>query len=150
MTDNNIESKLGYSPKGSITPNPSLKIVMYVFAVLLLIAGIIVYFTVMPEILIIISFVFFAILSWFCGFAFSRSAWYWNEEKFSITQLSGNMKDYNFSDIEKIYSVTEGPAVTVMIRMKNGKENGISLNANGTKELIEQIQAFQEKNASLQ
>ncbi len=147
MNDNNIESKLGYTPKGSIKPNPSLKIVMYVFAVLLLIAGIIVYFTVMSEILIIISFVFFALLSWLCGFAFSRSAWYWNEEKFSITQFSGKMKSYNFSDVERVYSVTEGPAVTVMIRMKDGKEHGISLYANGTKELLEQIQAAQEQGA---
>lgn len=139
MNDNNMESKLGYSPLGSIKPAPSLKIAMYVIAALLLISGVIAYFAIVPEILVIVIFVLFALISWLCGLAFSRSAWYWNDKQLSITQLSGEIQSYDFYDIEKIYTVSEYPANIVIFLMKNGEEPGISLGADGAKELLEQI-----------
>ncbi len=145
ITDNRID----YEPKGCIKSNPTVSKGLYIFAGILIIAGVIVNFAVMSDILIILVFVFLAALSAFAGLASAKHAWYWDDEKFSILQLGAKPATYKFNEIDQIYSVTEGPAVTIMIRMKNGKQYGLSPNDNGTKEFLEHIKAVQESNQSV-
>ncbi len=148
MENKITDSRIDYEPKGCIKSNPAVSKGLYIFAAILIIAGIIVNFTVMSDILIILVFVVLAALSAFAGFASAKHVWYWNDEKFSVLQLGAKPATYNFSEIDQIYSVTEGPAVTIMLRMKNGKQYGLSPNSNGTKEFLEHLKAIQENTQS--
>ncbi len=149
MTENKgiTDSRIGYEAKGSITSSPAVAVTAYVFAGVLIIAGIIVYFAVIPEPLVIAAFVFLAALSVLMGLAAAKHAWYWDDEKFSVLQLFSKPKTYKFSEIASVYTVTEGPAVTLILRMQDGKEFGISLRAKGTREFVEQLDSIQRKNA---
>ena len=146
MENKITDSRIDYEPTGCIKSNPAVAKGLYIFAAILIIAGIIVNFTVMSDILIILVFVFLAALSAFSGLASAKHMWYWNDEKFSVLQLFAKPATYEFNEIDQIYSVTEGPAVTIMLRMKNGKQYGLSPNNNGTREFLEHLKAIQEKN----
>lgn len=139
------DSRIDYEAKGCIKSGPATEIVMYVFAGLLIIAGIIVYFAVMQEIAVLAVFVFLAALAAFMGISAKKHAWFWDDEKFTICQLFSKPKTYSFNDIENVFTVTEGPAVTLMLRLKNGKQIGISMNENGTREFVEQLGAVMQQ-----
>lgn len=142
------DSRIDYEAKGCIKSSPAMAMGMYIFAGLLIIAGIIVYFAVMPELFIILIFVFLAALSVLMGISSAKHAWYWDDEKFTVLQFLSKPATYKFSDIDQVYTVTEGPAVTLIIRLKNRKEYGISMSANGTRELLEQLRKVQEQSNS--
>ncbi len=142
MTDNN---KLSYEPLGCIRSGKEMSIALYVFAGILVIAGIIVNFAVLSSIAVIAVFVFFALLSAFAGVSSAKSAWYWGEEKFTIIRFPSKPLTFDYNEIEQIYSVTEGPAVTVMFRMKNGKQYGLSGRQKGVKEFLTHIDTKQKQ-----
>lgn len=139
------DSRIDYEPKGCIKSSPAISIGLYIFAGVLIIAGIIVYFAVMPELIVFAVFVFLAVLSVMMGIASAKHAWYWNDEKFTVLQFLAKPATYSFGDIDTVFTVTEGPAVTLMLRMKNGKQFGISMQANGTQAFLEHLRAIQEK-----
>ena len=139
------DSRIDYEPKGSISSGAAVPIVLYIVAAALLIAGIIVYFAVIPEIAVLGVFVILAVFSAFAGFAASKNIWYWGEEKVTIIRLFSKPVTFTYSDIENVYTVTEGPAVTLMLRLKNGKQYGVSMNENGTKEFVDQLKAVQDQ-----
>lgn len=144
MNDNN-SINLDYEPLGSLRSGKEISIVLYVFAGILVIAGIIVNFTVLSSIAIILVFIFFAALSVFAGISSAKSAWYWGEEKFTIIRFPSKPLTFSYDEIDKIYFVKEGPAVTVMFRMKNGKEYGTSGRQKGMQEFLEHLDSKQTK-----
>ena len=139
------DSRIDYEPKGCISAGAAAPIVLYVVAAAFLIVGIIFYFAVMPEIAVFGVFVLFAVLSGLCGLAVAKRIWYWGEEKVTVMMLFSKPVTFSYSDIENIYTVTEGPAVTLMLRLRNGKQYGISMNANGTKEFVEHLNAIHDQ-----
>lgn len=144
MTDNN-NINLDYEPLGCIRSGKEISIAFYVFAGILVIAGIIVNFAVMSSIAVFAVFVFFAALSAFAGVSGAKSAWYWGEEKFTIIRFPSKPITFGYDEIVQIYSVTEGPAVTVMFRMKNGKQYGLSGRLKGVKEFLEHLDSKQKQ-----
>lgn len=147
MTDNN-SSKLDYEPLGCICSGKGVTIGLYIFAGVLVIAGIIVNFAVMSSAAVFAVFILLAALSAFSGVAAAKNVWYWGEEKFTIMRFLSKPVTFGYDDIERIYSVTEGPAVTVILRMKNGKEYGLTPSQNGTKEFLEHLASKQDKENS--
>lgn len=146
MNDNNVD--LDYEPLGCIRSGKEISIVLYVFAGILVIAGIIYNFAVMSSIVLIGSFIFFAALSAFAGVSSAKSAWYWGEEKFTVVRFPSKPLTFGYNEIVQIYSVTEGPAVTVMFRMKNGKQYGLSGRQKGVKEFLEYLDAKQKQEST--
>lgn len=146
MNDNNVD--LDYEPLGCMRSGKEISIVLYVFAGILVIAGIIYNFAVMSSIAILLSFIFFAALSAFAGVSSTKSAWYWGEEKFTIIRFPSKPITFGYNEIVQIYSVTEGPAVTVMFRMKNGKQYGLSGRMKGVKEFLEHIDSKQKQEST--
>lgn len=144
MTDNN-NINLDYEPLGCIRSGKEISIALYVFAGILVIAGIIYYFAIMSSIVLMASFIFFAALSAFAGVSSAKSAWYWGEEKFTIIRFPSKPITFGYDEIVQIYSVTEGPAVTVMFRMKNGKQYGLSGRLKGVKEFLEHLDSKQKQ-----
>ncbi|MGN1304590.1 MAG: hypothetical protein ACI4YB_06095 [Oscillospiraceae bacterium] len=147
MTDNN-SSKLDYEPLGCICSGKGVTIGLYIFAGVLVIAGIIVNFAVMSSIAVFAVFIFLAVLSAFCGVAAAKNIWYWGEEKFTIMHFLSKPVTFSYDDIERIYSVTEGPAVTILFRMNNGKEYGLTPSQIGTKEFLEYLDSKQDKEST--
>lgn len=139
------DSRIDYEAKGSIKSSPAAAIGLYIFAGVLIIAGIIVYFAVISEVLIIPVFVFLAALSALMGLASAKHMWYWGEEKFTVMQLFAKPATFSYSETDQVYTVTEGPAVTLMLRLNNGKQYGVSMRADGTQEFFEHLKAIQHK-----
>lgn len=137
------DSRIDYVAKGCIKSSPATPIGMYIFAGVLIIAGIIVYFAVMPEILVFLVFVFLAALSVLMGLSAAKHAWFWGEDRFTIIQLFSKPATYSYGEIDQVYTVTEGPAVTLILRMMNGKELGISLHAAGAQEFLDYLRSIQ-------
>lgn len=147
MIDNN-DINLDYEPLGSIRSGKEMSIALYIFAGILVIAGIIVNFAVLSSIAVIGVFILFAALSAFAGVSSAKSAWYWGEEKFTIVRFPSKPVTFGYNEIEQIYSVTEGPAVTVMFRMKNGKQYGTSGRQKGMKEFLEYLDSKQKQEST--
>lgn len=137
------DSRIDYVAKGCIKSSPATPIGMYIFAGVLIIAGIIVYFAVMPEILVFLVFVFLAALSVLMGLSAAKHAWFWGEDRFTIIQLFSKPATYSYGEIDQVYTVTEGPAVTLILRMMNGKELGISLHAASAQEFLDYLRSIQ-------
>lgn len=134
MSDN---SKLDYEPLGCICAPKGSSAVIYIFAALLIVAGIIVYFAVMPSLAVFAIFAFFAFLSVWAGVATEKSVWYWGEEKFTISRFLEKPHIFYYHEIAQAFAVNECGIVTVVIRMKNGKEYGLSPRLNGSREFLE-------------
>lgn len=144
MADNN-KIQLDYEPLGCIRMNKWTGIGFYIFAGVLIIAGIIVNFAVMASAAVFAIFVFFAAFSVFAGVACTKGAWYWGKEKFTIHNFLSKPLTFGYEELDRIYSVTEGPAVTIMFRMKNGKEYGLTPGMTGTKEFLEYLGSIQDQ-----
>lgn len=146
MNDNNVN--LDYEPLGCICSGKEMSITLYVFAGILVIVGIVVNFAVLSSIAVILVFILFAALSAFAGVSSAKSAWYWGEEKFTVIRFPSKPVTFGYKEIEQIYSVTEGPAVTVMFRMKNGKQYGLSGRQKGVKEFLEHLDTKQKQEST--
>lgn len=140
---NNNSINLNYEPLGCICSGKSMRIALYVFAAIFAIAGIVVNFAVMSSIVVMAVFIFFAVLLAYAGFADSKSAWYWGEEKFTIVRFPSKPVTFDYNDIAKVFFVREGPAVTIMFRMKNGKQYGLSRGQKGVQEFLVHIDSKQ-------
>lgn len=146
MTDNNIN--LDYEPLGSIRSGKGVVMGLYIFAGILLIAGLIVNFTVLPSAMILFIFIAFAVIFALGGVAASKGAWYWGEEKFTIANFLSKPITFSYDEIVKIYAVREGPFVTVMFRMKNGKEYGVVAGQQGAKEFFAHVDSKQKQEST--
>lgn len=141
----NDNSELDYEPLGCICSSKAADAVLYIFAAVIVIAGIIVYFAVMPSVLVFAVFILLAALCVLCGVAAKKNKWYWGAEKFTVMRFLSKTVTFGYDEIDTVYSVTEYPAVTVVIRMKDGKEYGFSAKANGAKEFVEYLSSKQER-----
>lgn len=147
MNDNNYGiSELDYEPTGSVgSASKAARPVFYTVAVLFVIAGIIVYFAVIPWVLILVLFVFFAVLFVFLGAAEGKNIWYWGKEKFTVIRFLSKTVTYSYDEIETIFTVNQYPIIMFMLHMKNGKEYGFSTKEKGAEEFIEYLDSIWEK-----
>ena len=136
---------LGYEPLGCVCYSKGMSIALYIFAAVLVIAGIIVYFAVMPSAAVLAVFVFFAARAVLCGVSFKKSIWYYGEEKFTVTLFLSKSVTYSYDEIERVNIVSEPPAVTIVLCMQNGKEHGFTPNQVGAKEFIALLDAKQKQ-----
>ena len=146
MNDNNIN--LDYEPLGTICSSKGVSMGLYIFAGVLVIAGIIVNFTVLPSAMILFIFIAFAVIFALAGVACAKNIWYWGEEKFTINLFLAKPVTFRYDEIVKIYAVREGPFVTVMFRMKNGKEYGVVAGQQGAKEFFAHVDSKQKQESA--
>ncbi|MGN1417641.1 MAG: hypothetical protein ACI4XF_12405 [Oscillospiraceae bacterium] len=137
------DSRIDYEAIGCIRSSSAAAIGMYIFAGVLIIAGIIVYFAVIPEILVFPVFVFLAALSVLMGLSAAKHMWYWGIDRFTIIQLFSKPATFSYREIDQVFTVTEGPAVTLIVRMLNGKEYGVSLHADGAQAFLDHLRTIQ-------
>ena len=131
------DSRIDYEAMGCIKSNPANSVGLYIFAGVLIIAGIIVYFAVMPEMLVFLIFVFLAVLSALTGAASAKLAWFWDDEKFTVCQFLAKPVTYSYRDIGQIYVSVQG----ITLEMRNGKQYVISRHDKGSEEFLLKLKA---------
>lgn len=140
---------LGYEPLGSMHYSKVMSIVSYIIAAALVAAGIIVYFAVEPSAVVLAVFILCAAAAALCGFGFKTSMWYYGEEKFTVMLFASKHVTYSYDEIEHVDIVSEPPAVTIVLRMQNGKEHGFTPNQVGAKEFIALLDEKQKQKQGL-
>ena len=129
------ERKYEYEPKGVMKPSSITVISMYVLAAALVITGIFMYLTIIPDIAIIVGCCFGALFCAALGAAMGGICYYWDDERFTVCQPLVKPVTYSFGDIEHIAEDYQG----ITLIMKNGKRYVIALTNSGISEFLSRL-----------
>lgn len=129
------DARIDYEAKGKIYTNPITVIFFYILAAALLIMGIVLYFTAVPDIGVIIGCGLGTAVCVLIGVMQGKLAYFWDSEKFTVIQPCVKPVTYSFDDIAN--ASLDVQAITLI--MKNGKRYIISRSGIGTDDFIRQL-----------